>query len=253
MFERLTSPFREFGAFAGLLYLIDRGLARLSSGHHLYYYEIMVQPIPAEPLVPERFRKTLEIREIRSGDPELDLMPARPGIIDSRFEQRAVCLGAFRKGALVGYLWFCYRAYEEDEVRCRFVVTPEDEAVFDFDLYVMPEHRLGLGFLAVWDGANRYLSGRGIRFSFSRVSRFNLASRRAHDHLGWKLIGRAVFLKLWRAECMVATRFPFVSISLRRKGRVQLRLRPDALLRVGSPTAGRATASAKGDDETRSD
>jgi hypothetical protein len=230
MLDKLTSPFKEFGFFAGLLYAIDRVFLRLSPHLRLYFYELMVQPIPEKPLLPVRFAKGIEIREIKCGDPELDLMPVRPEIKQLRFEQNAICLGAFQKGKFIGYIWFCFRAYEEDEVRCTFMLTPEDQAVFDFDLYLFPEYRMGLGFIGIWNGANAFLRSRGIKFTFSRVTRFNLASRRAHEHLGWKCVGRTVFLQVWRFEFMVATIFPYLYASLRKSGRARLRLRPDALL-----------------------
>lgn len=229
MLHKLTSPFKEFGAFAGLLYLLDRLLVRISPKLRLYFYEIMVQPIPDQPLLPPRLTRHLEMREIRRGDPEVALMPARPDIKESRFAQQALCLGAFQKGRLIGYIWFCFRSYEEDEVRCTFVLTPEAAAVFDFDLYIFPEHRLGLGFAGIWNGANGFLRSRGIRYTFSRLTRFNLASRRAHQHLGWKRIGHTLFLHAGRLQVMAATIFPYLHLSLRKSGRVRLRLRPDVL------------------------
>ncbi len=231
LLRRLAGPFKEFGFFAGLLYAIDQVLGLVSSQMRLYYYEIMVQPILGKPLLSARLTRQLEFREIKRGDPEVELMPARPEIKASRFDQNAVCLGAFKDGQLIGYIWFCFRAYEEDEVRCTFVLTPEKESVFDFDLYLFPEHRMGLGFVGLWNGADAFLSSRGIRFTFSRLSRFNVASRRAHAHLGWKCVGRTIFLKAGRFELMLATIFPYLHASLAPSTRVGLRLRPDVLLR----------------------
>ena len=230
MLRRLAGPFKEFGFFAGLLYAVDRALTLVSVRMRLYYYEIMVQPILNEPLLSVRFNRQLEFREIKRGDPEVELMPARPEIKASRFEQAAICLGAFKSGQLIGYIWFCFRAYDEDEVRCRFVLTPEEESVFDFDLYLFPEHRMGLGFAGIWNGANAFLSSRGIRFTFSRLSRFNVASRRAHARLGSKCVGHAIFLQAWQFELMVATIFPYLHLSRAQSTRVGLRLGPDVLL-----------------------
>jgi hypothetical protein len=221
---------REFGLFAGLLYTIDRLFSRLSTELRLYVYQLMVQPIPDRPLLSARFTKQLEIREIGRGDPEVALMPARPEIKESRFRQNAICLGAFHKGRFIGFIWFCFGAYEEDEVRCTYVLPAGDRAVFDFDLYLFPEHRMGIGFIGLWNGANEFLRNRGVRFSFSRLTRFNVASRRAHDHLGWKRVGNAIFLRAWGLEFMVATVSPYLHISLAKSQRVRLRLPPDVLL-----------------------
>lgn len=227
--DRLSSPFKEFGFFAGFLYLIDRALARLSSGLRLCFYELMVQPIPNKPVVPAHMTKTLEICEIKPGDPELGAMPIPSEIIQLRFNQHAICLGAFRKNKFIGYIWFCFGAYEEDEVRCTYELTPKNAAVFDFDLYLAPENRLGLGFIGIWDGANKYLRNRGIRWTFSRITRFNLASRRAHEHLGCKRVGQAIFLKLWQTELMLATVFPYLDYTLRESQRMRLNLHADVL------------------------
>jgi hypothetical protein len=124
---------------------------------------------------------------------------------------------------------FCHEAYEEDEVRCTYLVTPQAQAVFDFDLYIFPEHRMGLGFAAIWHGASQYLRERGVRFTYSRLTQFNLASRRAHDHLGWKGVGRALFLQAGLVELMAATIRPYLHFSWSKDARVRLRLVPTAL------------------------
>lgn len=227
MLRRIIGPFREFGFAAGLLYAIDRVLSTLSPALRLHVYELMVQPIAAKPLLPRGLSKQLVIREIKAGDPAIALMPVRADVMDDRLRSQATCLGAFKNTALIGYMWFCDASYDEDEVRCTYVVHPERKAVFDFDFYLFPEHRLGLGFAALWNGANEFLTQRGVRYTFSRLTRFNLSSRRAHRHLGWKEVGQALFLRAWRVELMLATIAPYVSLT--RAGRVRLNLRPDAL------------------------
>lgn len=227
---RLLSSFREFGASAGLLYLIDRALQRMSPRLGLNLYELMVQPITDKALLPAGLAKNIEYREIREGDPEIALMPAREDIKEARFRQNAQCLGAYRKGQLIGYMWFCFDSYDEDEVRCTFVLPYGRTSVFDFDLYVMPERRLGIGFAAVWHGANRHLWERGVRHTFSRVSRFNTASRRSHAHLGGARVGLALFLKVRGVEFMCSTVSPYLGITFRGDQRLRFGLKPDVLL-----------------------
>jgi hypothetical protein len=144
MWDRLVSPFKTFGISAGALYLIDRSLRRLSDRLGLFAYELMVQPISAAPLLPPNLAKNLQFVEIKRGHPDLDLMPARPEIKASRFDQGAVCLGVYRTQKLIGYVWLCFDRYEEDEVRCTYELTQPERSVFDFDLYVMPDHRMGV-------------------------------------------------------------------------------------------------------------
>jgi hypothetical protein len=227
MWQTLTNAWREFGLGIGSVYLIDQALIRLSDHTRLRFYELMVQPITEPPLVAERYTRSFSYREIKAGDPEVDRMPARSDIKATRFEQGARCLGAFRGEEFVGYMWFTHDRYLEDEVRCVFDVHPTDSTVFDFDFYLFPEYRMGLAFIGLWEGANRYLYERGIRYTYSRITRFNTASRRAHDHLGWRRVGRAVFLKLWNFEWMIAGVKPYVHVSISPHKRVQIDLYPE--------------------------
>jgi hypothetical protein len=224
MLNRVLQPFREFGWIAGGLYVVHRALQAVSPRLAVQVYELMVQPIPDKSLLPGKLGKSLEIREIRRGAPEVERMPARPDIKERRFEQGAVCLGAYRKGELIGYLWLCFDRYDEDEVRCTYLLAPPGQAVFDFDLYIFPEHRLGRAFVGIWDGVNEYLRERSIRFTFSRMTRFNLPSRRAHAHLGSRRVAGAVFLQAWSLEVMFATIRPFLHVSIRSNNRAKLSL-----------------------------
>ena len=230
LWRRANGPFKEFGAMAGTLYAADQVLRRLSPRMGIYVYELMVQPIGGKKLLPANLAKNLTFAEIGRGDPAIDLMPARPEIKRARFDQGAICLGVFRREKLIGYAWFCFNAYEEDEVRCTYALAVPDQSVFDFDFYILPEHRMGIGFAAVWHGANEYLRARDVRYTFSRVTRFNVASRRAHAHLGCRCIGKALFFRAWRVEVMLATLAPFVFLSWSEQSRPRLRLWPDKLL-----------------------
>jgi hypothetical protein len=224
MFRRLVAPFREFGLAAGAIYLLDRSLRALSPRLGLYVYELMVQPVSAGPLLAPRLLQNLEFVEIGPRDTDLARIPVREEIKVSRFEQGAHCLGVYRKGVLIGYCWFCFGAYEEDEVRCTYDLSRAEPAAWDFDLYVFPESRMGLGFSAVWHGAFEYLRGQGVEHSYSRVTQFNLASRRAHARLGSTRVGRAVFLKIWRIEMALASVAPYVGMTWTAQQRLILRM-----------------------------
>jgi hypothetical protein len=240
MWRRVVGPFKEFGLGAGTLYMADRVMRSLSPRLGLFVYELMVQPITGKAMLPANLAKNLTFVEISRGHPDIALMPARAEIKESRFEQGAVCLGVYRKDKLIGYVWFSFGAYEEDEVRCTYDLVAAERSVFDFDLYVMPEHRMGIGFMAIWHGANQYLRARGVDYTFSRLTRFNLASRRSHAHLGWRRVGSAIFLQAWRVEAMLASVSPYVALSWSPSQRIYLRLAPDVLVapQAAAPTPG---------------
>ena len=231
---RLASPFKEFGALAGSLYLVDRLLRALSPRMGLFVYELMVQPVVAKPLLPASMAQHLSYHLIQAGDAEVAEMPARTEIKAERFAMGAQCLGVYLKGKWVGYIWLARREYPEDEVRCIYALSQPEVSVFDFDLVVLPAYRMGVGFAAVWQAANSHLRSQGVNYSFSRVTRFNLASRRAHARLGCRRLGRAVFFKAGALECMVATVAPYLAVSWGGSSQARLRMAPDVLQASGS-------------------
>ncbi|MFO1217469.1 MAG: hypothetical protein U1E89_03690 [Burkholderiaceae bacterium] len=221
---RFAGPFKEFGAAVGLLYVAHRLLSALSPRFALHYFEIMAQPITGKPLLASGLARNLSFRELHSGDPEITLMPAREDIKADRFRSGARCLAAYRKHQLLGYMWLAFERYREDEARFTFELAAPKESAFDFDFYVFPEHRMGIGFMAIWHGGNAFLHERGVRWSFSRVTRFNTASRRAHLRLGGQVVGSVWVLQLGVLEVTFATVAPFVALTWRRTQRVTLNL-----------------------------
>ena len=221
---RALGPFQEFGLLAGALYILDRFLRSTSPSVGLYAYELMVQPIKRQPILAPNRLKTLRFVRLVRGDADIALMPAREEIKEQRFSQGAQCLAVYRHEHLLGYLWFCLGKYDEDEVRCTYELFPADRSAFDFDVYVMPKHRMGIAFVAVWHAANEFLREQGVQYSFSRVSRFNALSRRSHAQLGAYCIGRVVFVQAWAVELMMATVFPYVALTWSPSSRAHLRL-----------------------------
>jgi hypothetical protein len=138
-------------------------------------------------------------------------------------------LGAFQNGELVAYLWLCHEAYEEDEVRCRFVPLPKDRAAWDFDVYVFPQHRKGIAFACLWDGANSYLSGRDVDVTISRVSAYNTMSKKSHQSLGARKVGTAVFFTAGPLQITVSSRLPYLHVSVKSSFRPRIRVSASSL------------------------
>ena len=210
-FFKIAGVFRDFGSVGGIVYLADRALSALSPDCRLHFYELMVQPITGKPLLAGKFSAQLETRVIRAGDPEIALMPVRPEIMAARLRQQATCIGAFKRGAMIGYMWFCEKSeLRVDEVRCTYVLASLQNSVsISISTYSRSiEWVWGLSHCGT---VERIPERPRHRYTFSRLTRFNVASRRAHQHLGWKVVGRALFLQLGRLELMgMATRvFPY--------------------------------------------
>ena len=212
--RRLAGPFREFGGVIGGLYLVDWALKLLSPAWGVYPYAFVVQPIPDQPLLPSALSKNIGVERLRPSGPWLDQMVVPAPVLANRFAQGACGIAVLRKGQLTGYAWWTAASYPEQEVRCNFVLSEPAHAVFDFDVHVMPEHRMGLGFMSVWHAFVEELRRDGVKHSYSRISRFNLASLRAHARLGAQPIGRAIFVRVGALTLALMGRFPFVGVSL---------------------------------------
>lgn len=226
MWQRLTDPFNTFGVRDGTLYLMHRLLRRVSSRCGLFVYDVTAQSVTAKPLLPERWARNLRCAEIPQGHPDIAAMPARDEIKLQRFAQGAICLGVYRDDQLLGYIWYCFGGYDEDEVRFHYELTDRRRTVFDFDLYILPEYRMGIGFAAVLHFANQYLLSKGVDYSFSRLTRFNLASRRSHSHIGLATVASTYCLQLGPLEIVVSSISPYVAMTGSKLRRISFKLSP---------------------------
>lgn len=211
----VVSAFQQFGPLLGPAYLVQRILSSISHDARLLAYDLVAQPVPEKPLLSGARAEALTWCELEPGDQELTKVIAPPAIQAMRFDQGATCLGIYRRGEMIGYVWLCDMRYEEDEARCTYEVPRG--ATFDFDLVILPEHRNTLAFASLWHATFEYLRLRGIAVSYSRISRFNLPSCRAHERLGAQRIGRMMVLKLWRLEVLAASIAPRLALSLSRQ------------------------------------
>ena len=74
--------------------------------------------------------------------------------------------------------------------------------------------RLGRTMARLWKAVDDTLVAEGVRWSFSRINRFNTASVRSHQRLGARSIGSAVFLVLGPLQLALGggKRLPSVSL-----------------------------------------
>lgn len=231
MKSRVLHTVKQIGWINGIAYALSMVLQAASGGRwRLFKYRIVAQAVAHGSLCGKRGRH-IDVRTIRSAADLPAGFPRRHEVIARRFGQQAVCVAAYCKDSLAGCLWFCAGPYDEDEVRARFVPASAD-AAWDFDVNVMPEHRLGLAFARLWDEANRLLSQRGVRWSCSRISAFNRASMAAHARIGTVHLGHAVFLCCGNWQWTASTLAPHFHVSRSAASFPQFRLEtPCALSR----------------------
>lgn len=207
-------------AVARLLEIATRGTLRLVS------YRFVAQPVPQDGETAPARAGAIELRRLQAGDPLVAQLPRPPAVIARRFRDGAHCLAAIKGEKLVGFLWFKEREYVEDEVRCCYRFNPT-AAVWDFDVYIDPEFRLGRLFARLWDFANRELRARGYRWTLSRISAFNPASLAAHARLGARRLGATVFIVAGPVQVSFASCAPYVHLGWRDDMRPVLTLDPE--------------------------
>ena len=114
MLQKLRSAINELGFSDALVYCLDQAIRRTTGAAVLFRYALVVQPVPDRPLLPPRRGREIEVRLFLQPDPVLTAAELTPAIIAYRFDQGAVCFGAFKGGSFVGCLWVCLGPYDED-------------------------------------------------------------------------------------------------------------------------------------------
>jgi hypothetical protein len=215
---------RELGIWNGWFYLVSRGLARATQGRWRFVkYYLVAQPVPAVRYL-KRQAGAVTIERINPRHPLVKQFPRPATVLAKRFADGGVCFAASKQGKFAGFIWLQHDLYEEDEVRCDFCPAPAEKAVWDYDVHVEPEFRMGRTFLRLWDVAHDYLRDRGITWTVSRISAFNSESLASHRGLGASRLAIAIFLCMGNAQAALFSIPPWVHLSTSLKHRPQLRV-----------------------------
>lgn len=187
--KQIIQSHKELGMIHFIYFCLHRIILFFSKGNaRIERYIMASQPISKKPRLPPHRGKNIHVVELFRGDPLLSELPRSEAVINKRFQQGSHCLAATKEGHVVAFLWLIFEGYNEDMARVRYQL-PNNEYVWDYDVYVYPEHRLGLTFAKLWDGADDWLRKKNVNYSFSRISAFNPSSRFSHGSLGAKEIG----------------------------------------------------------------
>jgi len=228
--------FRRLGAVDGILFVLASLLVRLSRGRvQLRKYYFMAQPVPRSAHLVAR-AAGITVEELRADDPRLPQLRRSPRELERRFLSSSRCFAAWKGSALAGFLWFTEHEYAEDEVRITFRVHPADRAVWDLDVHIEPRYRLGRTFALLWESAFAAMQAQGTRWTLSRVSAFNADSIRAHQRLGARPTGWAIFVLSGRFQLVLRS-------GGQMKGR-RLEQGPYPVMEVRAPAVGSAAQPA---------
>lgn len=226
--SRLVDPIRQFGWKEGLVYLLAKGLSLVSANKiQLIRYHLVAQPVPdtlSDRPLPAGARTSIGF--INAGDPITTHFPRARHTIARRFASGHQCLASQTDGRFTGYIWFAREQYHEDTVRCLYVLAEPDRGVWDYDVYVHPDFRMGRTFARLWSTANQRLAAEGIRWSYSRIASANPQSLDSHRRLGIEKLYSATFIKSGRWQLMLAGAAPYIHVSASPSSVPTLTLRP---------------------------
>ena len=222
--QRLSEAWRYYrgklGVRDGALALISIGLARATAHRcQLVSYDLVAQPVPEEPLPIGRRGGNITVHRLTEDDPALHAFPRPRPVFRARFQQDAICYGAFRGNEPIGFIWFTLGPYEEDEVRCVYHPFPKDCTAWDFDVYVAPAYRLTGTFARLWNVAYAHMREHGIEWTVSRISSFNATSLSSHRRMGARDVGRLIFLSVGSLQLMIGSISPRISLSYNQASR----------------------------------
>ena len=220
VFRSITKIFKTYGWRGGALYAVANLVRRISGGKaRIVRYFLVAQPVPDAPAELATRRSNSTVREVGPTDSIVAQFPRPKEVIDARFKTGARCFVAEIKGRFAGYLWLAFEGYEEDEVRCRYEFRAPEICVWDFDVYVAPEFRLGRTFGRLWDTVNNELAGQGVRWTCSRIAALSRRSLAAHRRLGMVKLHTATFICLSKLQIAMISMKPYVHVSWRQGSR----------------------------------
>lgn len=214
---------REMGTAWACVYMLHRALQASSGGHaRIVPYALFAQPVGSPALAAVRDDAATQVVPTTPQAPWLDQFPRPHSVIAARFANAHECFSVLVKGEFAGYAWIAQGRYEEDEVRCEYVIADPTSGVWDFDVFVAPRFRLGRTMARLWKAVDAALSARRVSWSFSRISRFNSVSISSHQRLGAVCVGHAVFIAFGALQFAFLTQAPFMQVSLKGRPRVRL-------------------------------
>ena len=211
LLKKLIKHMNESGFLITFAMLVDRIIRSLIKDGGLYFYHFYNQPLLSNSTSAKKKNSAFEFKTFDDYSEILAQLPRPLENIKSRFQQDVKCLVGIKDEKLVSCVWFAKSSFIEDEVRCTYLLP--DNAVWDFDVYVIPEYRVGRLFMRTWQKAEQELNALEYYNSFSRISAFNKNSVISHEKLGAKRHSSAIFIVIGKFQLMVSSSSPFINFS----------------------------------------
>lgn len=221
MVKRLQAFYAEHGLFWGGLYVLHRLLAVLPGSRSGFFpYHIVAQPF-----ADRANAKAEAVWQLSADDTLIASFPRTSEKIQERLALGHRCyVRSTTKTPFAGYVWIAGTPMQEDEIDATYTF-PELRCVWDYDVYVVPQYRLGRTFVSMWSGVEKTLVGEGAELSLSRISAFNHTSLRSHIALGAEKIAWVAAARLMGIQILLTNVKPYLKLSRNRSPEVNLEVR----------------------------
>ena len=209
--QKNQSMHKKIPKISLLIYYVDRICEKLRIPFRVSDYAIVAQPVPPSRILPRGRGKSIEVRRLSKTEPCLQDLPLSEDTLRRRREREDIlCFGAFKGEQLVGCNWLSLGDHDDELLDVRFAPRPDEgRATWDFDLYIVPQERLGFAFARIWDDIFDFMREAGFGWSVSYISPINQTSWSAHKRLGSFRIASLVLMKAGPVQVMLSTVRPF--------------------------------------------
>lgn len=213
-----------------LLYGLHRLLQKTTGGRAaIVPYLLVAQPVGNSALASIKATPGFVVQRVGPDHPLLAAFPRPAEVNAQRFADGAECFAATVNGQFAGHIWIARYRYVEDEVRCVYEISDPALGVWDYDVYVEPRFRIGRTMGRLWKAVDDALAAEGVKWSFSRINRFNSASVKSHQRLGAVSVGRVTFGVVGSLQLGVGRALEVAHVSLLRNTVPHLQLKPPCL------------------------
>jgi hypothetical protein len=174
--------------------LLDRIPLKPFDVNRLYFLEYAGVPPPHANFL----RGRAEVRSATVQDLEgLAKCQNTPRAFRKRFESNDHCAVAVLDGRIVGYQWFCSKpSYVEERYSYEIEVPPD--AIYEYDIFILPEHRLaGLWFKFHCVYLRELMQRLHRQRIIGMVDYGNRLSMNTHLRFGFRLVRTVVVMKVF--------------------------------------------------------
>jgi hypothetical protein len=211
MFTRWKKLQEELGLGSALSYLCSKFLRKINSQFDLHHSRFYAQPVCQRARVSAKRRALYQFEIMEKYSSVLKPLNRSKQVLDMRFKQGAICLVVKKDDVFVGCIWLLRNQYSEDQFRAIYQFN--NNMVWDFDAFILPQKRLTPAFAVLWDRVDEWMEEHNIDFSLSRISAYNTSSIHSHQSAGANPIGWALTIVLSNWQISIASIKPKLHLS----------------------------------------